>query len=591
MAVVLSAATSSAQHQTDPAGTVAYTTRTSLPDGPCGPSGFDYSYTGWYFADANGVDHTFSGSSTSSGGGNCQLAHVPTQNTGFNATSSDGLYEIAVTGSVGVVSATTTLNPAYQVVSILYAPPGNESSVGYTTGETNGSTTQFQYGFQGSNSMTYKVGSFSATFGSTTSTTNTSAFQETFNSATGHTVSSDHSNPNPINHNYDEFLIWLNPQVQVTADGTDLKYTTTLQPLISNSNGYAVQPDIVQVPAIDMEANASGQTNVPVADLSPQLLPAPAIMPGLGAFCANQTLYSQQLAADIAAINANPTNPNPTIVCTQTNQCGCTPADFATVLQTDPLLNYNSSTLTANPYPSTTNPLTLDASGLSACGTPSSTDDCRYVPVPVTAGSATPQQVNLTGPACGNCNNTGVPYTQTDATTNTQTMGTGTGQTQGLSYSVSFSWAGVPLSWTTASSITFNQSESSGTINGTNNSLTFTLNSTTQDCSEWDYVYEDTVFHTFVLMEPAGNYSCAPAPPTFSPAAGSYTGAQTVTISDDTSGVAIYYTTDGSTPTTSSTLYIGPVMVTSSETINAIAVETNNNNVSSWPTPAIYTIH
>jgi hypothetical protein len=44
-----------------------------------------------------------------------------------------------------------------------------------------------------------------------------------------------------------------------------------------------------------------------------------------------------------------------------------------------------------------------------------------------------------------------------------------------------------------------------------------------------------------------------------------------VTISDF-STKAIYYTTDGSVPTTSSTPYSGPVTVSSSETINAIAV-------------------
>jgi hypothetical protein len=60
--------------------------------------------------------------------------------------------------------------------------------------------------------------------------------------------------------------------------------------------------------------------------------------------------------------------------------------------------------------------------------------------------------------------------------------------------------------------------------------------------------------------------------PTFSPAAGAYTSAQAVTLGTPTHSAAIYYTTNGSTPTTSSPVYSGSVMVSSSETIKAIAV-------------------
>jgi hypothetical protein len=79
------------------------------------------------------------------------------------------------------------------------------------------------------------------------------------------------------------------------------------------------------------------------------------------------------------------------------------------------------------------------------------------------------------------------------------------------------------------------------------------------------------------------------ASPTFSPAGGTYNSAQLVTLTDATSGAAIYYTTDGVTaPTTGSTKYSGAIAVASSETIQAIAVASGyaNSAVSS----AAYTI-
>jgi N-acetylmuramoyl-L-alanine amidase len=64
--------------------------------------------------------------------------------------------------------------------------------------------------------------------------------------------------------------------------------------------------------------------------------------------------------------------------------------------------------------------------------------------------------------------------------------------------------------------------------------------------------------------------------PSFSPGGGTYTGAQSVTISAS-SGTTIYYTTNGTAPTTSSSLYSGPIAVSASTTIEAIAVETGYN--------------
>jgi hypothetical protein len=97
--------------------------------------------------------------------------------------------------------------------------------------------------------------------------------------------------------------------------------------------------------------------------------------------------------------------------------------------------------------------------------------------------------------------------------------------------------------------------------------------SATQNVLSWTYV------------SPAGN---AVAMPTFSPMGGSYTTPQTVTISDATSGATIYYTTNGTTPTASSTKYTSAITVSATETLEAIAVETGY--VNSTVASAVYTI-
>jgi hypothetical protein len=85
------------------------------------------------------------------------------------------------------------------------------------------------------------------------------------------------------------------------------------------------------------------------------------------------------------------------------------------------------------------------------------------------------------------------------------------------------------------------------------------------------------------------NSGTATATPTFSPAAGTYTGTQKVTISDTTSHAVIYFTTNGSTPTAASAVYSGPIMVDTTETVKAIAIATDDS--SSAVGSAAYTIN
>jgi hypothetical protein len=68
------------------------------------------------------------------------------------------------------------------------------------------------------------------------------------------------------------------------------------------------------------------------------------------------------------------------------------------------------------------------------------------------------------------------------------------------------------------------------------------------------------------------NNSPLTATPTFSPGSGTYTTAQSVTIKDTTPNASIYYTTNGTTPSTGSTLYTGPIQVATSKTIEAVAL-------------------
>ena len=74
-----------------------------------------------------------------------------------------------------------------------------------------------------------------------------------------------------------------------------------------------------------------------------------------------------------------------------------------------------------------------------------------------------------------------------------------------------------------------------------------------------------------VLIATLGTPMAATPTPVISPATGLYAVPQSVTITDSAPTATIYYTLDGSTPTTSSLVYAGTFTVRTSQTVQAIA--------------------
>jgi len=170
------------------------------------------------------------------------------------------------------------------------------------------------------------------------------------------------------------------------------------------------------------------------------------------------------------------------------------------------------------------------------------------------------------------------------ATPGTSTTGSGVNLHSGDVMKVHMAYDGTILTWTITDSNTGKSFPRSVTINipsftGNTAFVGFTGGSggltAIQDVLTWTYT-------------PGSGGTQQVATPTFSPAAGTYTSTQMVTISDTTTGTTIYYTTDGSTPTTSSAQFTVPITVSATKTVKAMAAASGLTN--SVVATATYTI-
>ncbi len=114
-------------------------------------------------------------------------------------------------------------------------------------------------------------------------------------------------------------------------------------------------------------------------------------------------------------------------------------------------------------------------------------------------------------------------------------------------------------------------------------SFSVAVNTTVQAIQTVDGVTSAVAVASYTI-----NTAVAPAAPAVNPASGTYSTARSVTMSAAT-GTTIRYTLNGSTPTTSSTVYTSALTVSATTTVKAIAVS-NANGLSSTVTTRTYTI-
>ena len=139
--------------------------------------------------------------------------------------------------------------------------------------------------------------------------------------------------------------------------------------------------------------------------------------------------------------------------------------------------------------------------------------------------------------------------------------------------------------YTTSTSVTISTTTGGASIRYTTNGTTPSSTvgtvysspvSITASCTLQAIAYETGYTNSAVA---SGNYTIQCATPVYSPVAGTYGAAQTVTISTSTGGASIRYTTNGTTPSsTVGTVYSSAVSITANTTLLAIAYETGLSN-------------
>jgi hypothetical protein len=371
----------------------------------------------------NGVDGSF--------GGN----FVSTYQDGCNPYD---YYVISVEYSGDSMIPVATASPRYQVLSLLYVAPGNESSSGFSNTQSAGATTSYSHNFTTGTSLSFSGGilgaSNSVTFSKSQSQGASNSFQTNYQATSSSQLSSTQQK---MDHTQDQVYLEIDPTITLTQNG-DASGFFQIGPSVDATGTFTNG-----TPADIINANIAGFNNpslIPVGALKSQVRQAGTTLPGLKYLCAN---------------------PLPDNECTQANACGCVASDFAAIPPQDELAN-----------------VTNDSEQ------PNSVDSARYVFI-------TSEPLEATG-------NT---YDVNDSNISGYSTSSGTSYTVSYGHSWKLSGP-FTIGITGTTSLEYDQTQTVGTQNGTAHDATVTLKTSDANCFEYVDIYEDTTYHTFAYALP-----------------------------------------------------------------------------------------
>ncbi len=369
----------------------------------------------------------------------------------------------------------------FQLQSILYAPPGNKSSVGFTNSVSDGQNTSLTNSFSTTNQLGLSFSLAGFSFGASYQIQSTESTMTAAQATVQNQLQSTWpSTSDAIDHTQDLLSIWLNPQIEVahSSVGDDFVPSTYATQYVQGNSQY---DPIGGVPYADAPSGDMSIVTASVAALrNPTLL-----TPG--------QLVSQNLDGyTVAGLLSLCTNRMPENQCTQaqaaTNGCGCKASDFAAIVAQDPFFSPSILSQTGNLTPTLAQVNAADP------------NNARYVPVLDNTGGDLYLLLDGTNPSTQtftltDTNNTSETFTNTVTQTANATFGYKSSSGGSTSGSTPTSFG-----FTSSNSATWTNTESVGSSSSIVHTQSLLLGTSTAACYENIAVYEDTLYHTYVYQ-------------------------------------------------------------------------------------------